>query len=356
MEKGWLAMNRREMLTALAGSAAASGLAGAATNKTGLGIVTYALGIRQRAGKKQGEKTDISDPMSFLEYCHSLGAGGIQHSIGVRDSAYTTTLRRKAEELEMFIEGTAGLPTDKAGVPQFEAQVDTAKRAGAKVLRVVIMPGRRYEEFDTRDEFQKFVERGRRSLELAEPVAARNKIRLAVENHKDQRVPERLALLKRISSEYVGVCIDVGNSFSLLEDPTEVVEAFAPYAFAVHLKDQAVQEYEDGFLFADMALGEGFLDLPKIVRTIQQAHPETRFNLETITRDPLKVPCLTEKYWATFADVPGRDLARTLRTVRAKAYRGELPRISNLSLEEQVKREDQNVRRSLAYAQVSLGI
>ena len=37
-----------------------------------------------------------------------------------------------------------------------------------------------------------------------------------------------------------------------------------------------------------------------------------------ITRDPLPIPCLTEKYWAAMGDVPGRDLARTLRMVRAK--------------------------------------
>ena len=36
-----------------------------------------------------------------------------------------------------------------------------------------------------------------------------------------------------------------------------------------------------------------------------------------ITRDPLKVPCLTDRYWATFADLPGRHLARTLSLVRS---------------------------------------
>jgi sugar phosphate isomerase/epimerase len=256
----------------------------------------------------------------------------------------------------MFMEGIAGLPNDKAAVEEFEAQVETAKRAGVDVLRVVIIPGRRYERFETEEEFRTFAARGLRSLELAEPVAARRRVRLAVENHKDQRIPERLAFLKKIDSEYVGMCLDMGNSFALLEDPVKVVEAFAPWAFTVHIKDQAVKEYEDGFLFADMALGEGFLDLPKMVRIVRAVRPETRYSLETITRDPLEVPCLTEKYWATFPDVPGADLARTLRTVRAHEYRGPLPKISGLPMEEQVKREERNVRRSLAYARESLGI
>jgi hypothetical protein len=134
-----------------------------------------------------------------------------------------------------------------------------------------------------------------------------------------------------------------------------VVEAYAPWAFSVHAKDQAVGEYEDGFLFADVPLGKGFLDLKAMVRILRAARPEARYSLEVITRDPLKVPYLTEKYWATFGDVPACDLARTLRTVKAHA-RTDLPRVSHLPLADQVKREELNVTESLAYARGHLGL
>ena len=62
------------------------------------------------------------------------------------------------------------------------------------------------------------------------------------------------------------MCVDTGNSFALCEDPMEVVRAYAPFAFSVHVRDQAVQDYEDGFLFTDTALGQGFLDVPATVR------------------------------------------------------------------------------------------
>jgi len=256
----------------------------------------------------------------------------------------------------MFIEGIASLPHDQAGVERFDAEVRTAKAAGADVIRTVIIPGRRYERFDSAEEFQQFVKRGVRSLELAEPVVAKHGIRLAVENHKDQRIPERLEVLKRISSEYVGACVDTGNSFSLLEDPIEVVEALAPWAFSVHLKDQAVQEYEDGFLFADIPLGDGFLNLAKMVEILRKAKPAVQFTLEMITRDPLRVPCLTEKYWTTFADLPGRDLARTLRTVRESAFEDSLPRVSHLPLDQQTEKEHENVKRCLTYAREQLNL
>lgn len=349
-------MNRREMLLSIPGTLSMLAPDAQARPITQLGVVIYCFGIRQQAEESRDEGRDLFDPLNFLKHCRGVGAGGIQAPLRTKDETYTSKLRQEAEAYEMFIEGIASLPRDAADVERFEAQVRTAKRAGARVIRVVIIPGRRYEMFDSADEFRKFADRGLKSLQLAEPVAARHRIRLAVENHKDQRVAERLDVLKHLSSEYVGMCVDVGNSFALLEDPTEVVEAYAPWAFSVHLKDQAVREYEDGFLFADAPLGEGFLDLPTMVQILRKARPGVRFSLEVITRDPLKVPCLTEKYWATFADVTGRDLARTLRIVHANASTAPLPRISHLPPDQQVEREEENVRRSLTYARDHLGL
>ena len=355
-------MNRREMLALTAAgvsaslAAASGGLFGQETpERKRLGLCIYCLGIRNRAEKARDRQSDFFDPLRFLEHGHALGAGGIQVPIGSRDEAYAARLGAKAASYGMFVEGIAGLPKDRAGVERFEAEVRTAKRAGVGAIRVVIIPGRRYERFQSAEEFRRFADAGRKALELAEPVAARHRVRLAVENHKDQRVDERLEVLEAISSEHVGACVDTGNSFALLEDPVEVVEAYAPWAFSVHLKDQAVRPYEDGFLFADAVLGDGFLDLKKMVGILNRANPNVQYSLETITRDPLEVPCLTESYWATFVGVPGRDLARTLRAVRAGAA-GRLPRVSGLPLQEQVKREEENVRRCLAYARDHLGL
>ena len=161
---------------------------------------------------------------------------------------------------------------------------------------------------------------------------------LAVENHKDHRDEQRIALFEHISSEYVGACVDTGNSFALLEDPIETIERFAPWAHSVHLKDQAVKPYEDGFLLGDIPLGQGFIDLKRIVRILREKKPEIRFSLELITRDPLKVPVLKTKYWATFPEVPGSDLARTLKDVQSKAA-DRLQGVTSLSEEDQLALE-----------------
>jgi 3-oxoisoapionate decarboxylase len=75
-----------------------------------------------------------------------------------------------------------------------------------------------------------------------------------------------------------------------------------------------------------------------------------------ITRDPLSVPCLTDKYWATMGSVSGRDLARALSAVRTKAAKRPLPTVSMLSQSEKLTREDDNVRRCFAFARQHLGL
>ena len=356
-------MNRREVLYSIAGGLAAATIGGVGriygtekVKKSRLGIADFSFNIRLRAERTGKLKGNLGDPLNFLDHCHNIGAGGAQMNIGVRDEDYTSRLRSKAEPYNMFFEGSASLPKDRSGVERFEAAVRTAKKAGAKVIRIAI-GGRRYEQFSKAEQFRAFMERTIKSLQLAEPVATRQRMRLAIENHKDWRIDQMLDILKDIDSEYLGVCVDTGNSVALLEDPMEVVEAYAPYSFAAHLKDMAVAEYEDGFLLADVPLGQGLLDLPRIVEILRKANPEIQFSLEMATRDSLKVPCLTDKYWATFADVPGSDLARALRYVRANASpKRILPKVNHLPTDKLVKIEEANIKQCLAYAKQHLDL
>jgi len=324
-----------------------------APKRTGMGIVTYALGIHQR-NRWEGRHAGLPPAVSFLEECRLLGAGGMQVPIGARDSA--AEIRRRVEVYGMYVEAIADPPRTEVDRDRFEREIVLAKEAGARLVRGVVFPGRRYEEFRSIEAFREAESRARRSLRLAAPILDRHAFRLAVENHKDQRVTEKLEMLRRIGSERIGLCVDVGNPFALMEDPVEAVRAFAPWAFTVHIKDQAVRESEDGFLMADVALGDGVLDLPAIVRILREAKPDIRFNFETITRDPIRLPILTDGYWSTLADTPARELGRTWRIVKTQGHPGPFPAVSILSREEQLALERRNIERSIAYARDRLGI
>jgi len=349
-------MNRRDALFSIAGGVAASMLKAPVwatereiPKRTGLGIDEFSYSIRSRAEKAGYTPKVTQDPLTLLKHCHSVGAGGLQCTIGKRDEAYAKQLRACVQDNGLFIEDSVWLG-GKVDLESFEAGVRTAKAAGARAIRG-FCGNRRYEQFDKREQFDEFASRCWKTIESVAPTVEKNRIPLAIENHKDWLIPYMLERVKHVSSEYVGVCIDTNNSFALLEDPMDVVKAYAPWAHAVHLKDMAVCEYQDGFLLADVALGEGVLDLPKMVEIILKAKPQMKFSAEMSTRNPLKVPCLGEKYWATLGDVPGVDLARALQYVRAHTRdEAALPNIDKLSLEEQVKLEEQNVRKCLRYA------
>jgi hypothetical protein len=119
----------------------------------------------------------------------------------------------------------------------------------------------------------------------------------------------------------------------------------------------AMEEYEEGFLLSEVPLGDGMLDLPRITDIIRGARPDVRFSLEMITRDPLQVPCLTDRYWASWDDDRGgRDLARMLTRIRSRQKQAPLPRITGLTSEQRRALEDDLVNRSIEYARDRLGL
>lgn len=355
-------ISRRESLKLLTGSAVAAALPLQAIadhsegkKMTGMGLVIYDCNIRRRWMRAQRSKIDLFEPLTFLKHCHALGAGGMQANLGVLDAEEIRELRAFAERHDLFIDAIVKPPKSDEDLSRFEAEIVTAREVGAQAARTTIIPGRRYERFLKLAEFREFEQRGIAMLERAAPIVEKHRVPFAVENHKDQRIDERIALFEHLESEFIGACIDTGNSFALLDGAYEPIEALAPYAFTVHLKDQALQEYEQGFLLGDIPLGEGSFDLKKMVEIIRKAKPKVRFALELITRDPLKVPCFTDQFYATMPSARGIELARTMRFVRNHPA-DKLQQVSTLSPEEQVKLEDANVRQSIRYAGTELGL
>jgi hypothetical protein len=117
----------------------------------------------------------------------------------------------------------------------------------------------------------------------------------------------------------------------------------------------AVQEYEDGFLLSEVPLGEGFLDLRKIIATLRRAKPGLPLNLEMITRDPLKVPCLTKSIGSLSRTFRRMSSPARLRCAGKRSTKA-IATTTGLSDDQRLNLEDDNVRKSFAYAQEHLGL
>jgi sugar phosphate isomerase/epimerase len=289
----------------------------------------------------------------LMELAAQAGMAGAHGGMNDISFDWARRTRRMKEDLDMYLEIQTFLP--RPSVDEFEHAVKVAKEAGATSLRVVCLLGRRYELMESLDDWKQAVAGYHRQIEAALPIVERHKMPLGIENHKDWRVDQQVALLERYSSEYLGVCLDTGNNLAVLDDPTETVEKLAPYTFNVHFKDMAMEACDEGFLLSEVPLGEGMLDIPHLVDIIRKARPEVRFSLEMITRDPLLVPCLTDRYWASWDDDNGgRDLARMLTRIRGHRNRSPLPRIAGLDPDQRRALEDEMVERSIRYAREHL--
>ncbi len=306
-------------------------------------------GSPAQAGGGAGQapmRMQARDAYEFLEKCHALGAGGIQTSL----NGDLKKLRARADELGMYLEGMVSIPRNN-DLSSLEKSLADCQAAGVTVARAAMLGGRRYETFKTLADWKKWVDQTYAAINAAMPVIEKYKVVVALENHKDWTVEDFLKLLRTYQSPYLQVCLDFGNNISLLDDPYEVVEKLAPYAKSTHIKDMGLQPYADGFLLSEVPLGEGMLDLPRIVATVKKANPNTKFSLEMITREPLKVPCLTAQYWEVFPDRNGKYLAQTVKLVNENTSRKPLPAIANLGAAERVKYEEDNIRACFRYVE-----
>lgn len=316
-----------------------------------MGGAPTAFSLRARAARGG------SQPFDIVEHCHGLGLSGIETARPPATPDAVKSFRQKLEAYDMRVIFNVGLPRTKEDLDAFDASVKAAKDGGAIALHAA-MTQRRYEQFSAFEPFKKSFEQNQLSVSLAEPVLRKYKIRLAIENHKGWRAAEQAAWLKRLGSEYVGVCFDFGNNISLCETPEETFGLLAPLTIFSHIKDMGVESYLDGFLLSEVPFGEGCLNLKQMVDKLRERDPNMMFCLEMITRDPLKVPVLTDKYWVTFDDsyspLPARDLAKVLEMVRANPPKKPLPKIGGLTPAQQVKAEDDYNQQCVDYARAHL--
>ena len=316
--------------------------------KSPVGIATTANGMHLRGVPGLFESLR-ADPVRYLEYCRSLGAGGVQHAV----STDIPRFRKRLEELGMYYEGEARLPATLDGdTTEFERAIMNARELGAITVRAVSRPpqgtsGRRYEGFTSLAQFQEWQRTANAIVEKCLPIAAKHRVAIALENHKDRAVEDHAAFLQRISSEWLGALIDPGNNMSFMEEPEQTVRALAPFVKATSLKDMGVAPYEQGFLLSEVRFGQGVTDQKALFAEMRRHNPRVNPIAELITRDPLKIPVLTDDYYRSFPPAQRERRDRWMAMVRAKQT--ALPTVSGLSPAQQLQAEEDNNRSTFTW-------
>jgi len=113
--------------------------------------------------------------------------------------------------------------------------------------------------------------RSRPSLEQAEkqirevlPEFEAQGVTLGIENYESHSCCGLVALVRRLESRQVGVCLDTVNSLGALETPQNVVETLAPLTVSLHVKDFVIERTPSrmGFVVRGAPAGSGKLDIP----------------------------------------------------------------------------------------------
>ncbi len=270
------------------------------------------------------------DAFRILEYSAALGLDNVQFSergfLASLDGDYLGALRRRAEELGLSLEvgmlsfdRYSGLFAHERGSAeqQLGDMIKAARTLGSPIVRCVL--GNRDDRCGPRP-FAEHLEEGLRALRAVSTLARDLEVRIAVENHGgvDFLARELKAFVEAAGTDYVGVCLDTGNPAVAGEDPVLAAEVLAPHVLTSHVRDSRAWAVPDGAMVQWVPLGQGRVDLRRILAVLSEQAPAAPFNVEIITgvaSQPRVIPYLNPEsdFWKMYPGMLARDFARFVR-------------------------------------------
>jgi len=105
-------------------------------------------------------------------------------------------------------------------------------------------------------------------LDVVEKCAVEYKIRIAIHNHgpTDKNFPSPLDVLKMVKDrhEMMGICMDVGHTVRIAQNPVEVLQKCASRMYDFHIKDVTEATANGKCCIA----GEGVIDIPQVLKAL----------------------------------------------------------------------------------------
>lgn len=221
-----------------------------------LGLSSYAYYWATSAASVDG--AIARSPWDLLDRVAALGLEVVQLCEHVPLSDWDATslerLRDAALRQGIMLEvGARGL-----GLDDLRASLEVARALGARLWRLAPWSGS-----PTRQNLP--IDRLHEVVDQLLPFCRRHDITLAIENYFDLPAQQLASFMLRVHDERVGVCLDTANSTGFLERPLETAEILAPYVVSMHLKDFVVTKPTQGYRISGAPLGQGWLDAPAVL-------------------------------------------------------------------------------------------
>ncbi len=161
---------------------------------------------------------------------------------------------------------------------EMNEQYKTCKILGADVLRMV------GSSLSFRNEpHQPQIDRLTSMLKDSVKIAEENGIKLAMENHFDFTTDEMLEIITNLDSPYFGMTFDTGNCLRNGDDPVQSARLLGKHIVATHVKDvKPIYGWDpkDWMFFSCTPLGQGIVNIPEIVTTLEESGYKGFFAVE----------------------------------------------------------------------------
>jgi sugar phosphate isomerase/epimerase len=278
----------------------------------------------------------------FLEYSAELGLDNVHFSergnFESLDVDYLRSLKRRADELGLTIEvgmgsfdryATSFRPQLGSGEQQLSDMLHAASVVESPVVRCFL--GMQVDRLGSVP-FQQHLEECVRTLRAVAPLARDLGIKVAVENHGgvDLLARELRWLVEEVGPDAVGVCLDTGNPAYGGEDPVVSAEILAPYVVSSHVRDSRVWPVADGAMAQWVPLGEGNVNLRRIVQILAERATNLPIDLEIITGyAPKGIPYLDPQaeFWQMNPSMLAVDFARFVALAQSGEGSGPLDQL-----------------------------
>jgi sugar phosphate isomerase/epimerase len=133
-------------------------------------------------------------------------------------------------------------------------------------------------------------------LDEVEKAAKAYKIRIAIHNHGpgDKNYPSPLDVLKLIKDRdpLLGICIDVGHTVRINQDPIAVIKECAPRLYDFHIKDVNEATPKGG----PVEVGRGVIDIVAVLKTLLEIKFSGHLALEYEIKENDPMPGMIESF------------------------------------------------------------
>jgi sugar phosphate isomerase/epimerase len=134
------------------------------------------------------------------------------------------------------------------------------------------------------------------ALDQVEKAAKEYNIRVAIHNHgpTDKRYPSPMDVLRLVKDRdaRMGICMDVGHTVRIGEDPVPAIEQCAGRLYDFHIKDVT----EATARGASIAVGRGVIDIVAVLKALLRVKFPYHVALEHEADPDAPLPGITESY------------------------------------------------------------